>query len=102
MSGRTVHWVNPTVYEDGSPLNGQQEIAGYGVSIDGQVVVSVPSGYATSIDLSVLAVWATLKRGSHTVAISVVAKDGGESVYSGTSTFPVVVRPSPVTSVTVV
>lgn len=98
---RTVSWVNPTTYADGSPLNGQQEIAGYGIKVDGQGEVSVPSGYATSFDLTTLAVWTTLKRGSHTVAVSVVAKDGGESDFSGATTFPIIVKPSPVTSVSV-
>lgn len=99
--GRTVSWANPTTYVDGSPLNGQQEIAGYGIKIDGQAEVSVPIGYSTSFDLTTLSSYAALKRGAHTVAVSVVAKDGGESVFSGTATFPIVVSPSPVTSVAV-
>lgn len=99
---KIVSWVNPTTYTDGSALNGQQDIAGYGIKIDGQSEVSVPTGYATSFDIQTLASYAALKRGAHTVAVSVVAKDGAESDFSGSATFQIVVKPSTVTSVSVV
>lgn len=93
-------WTNPTAYTDGSPY-AQSDNAGYTIQIDGTGAVSIPLAFGTSFDLTTLAVFPTLKRGSHTVALAVVSKEGMQSAFSTAASFPVTVPPNSPTNLAV-
>lgn len=100
--GTKVTWTNPTTYTDGSAYS-QSDNAGYTVQIDGTGQISIPVAWATSVDLSTLAVYPTLTVGNHTVTVAVVSKDGVQSDFATPATFQVVPRkPSVVTNLKVV
>ncbi len=96
-----LHWTNPTTYTDGSPFDATTKTAGYTIQLDGTGAVSIPLAFGTSFDLATLAAYQALKRGSHTVALSIVDKDGGVSDYSTAATFQVNVAPSAPSAVSV-
>lgn len=97
---RTVSWANPTTYTDGSAY-GQADNAGYTLQLDGVGAISVPLAWGTSFDISTLAAFAALKRGSHKVAVAAVSKEGAQSDFSAPASFPVVFPPMAPTSVAV-
>lgn len=97
----TLTWTNPTTYTDGTALP-QSDFAGIQISIDGLPAVSVPVGYATSYDLTQLAVWPILKTGNHTAALAITTKEGVTGAASAAVTFPVFGVPSPATALSVV
>jgi hypothetical protein len=73
---------------DGTPFTGQTDTTGYQIAIDATPAVSIPIGYATTFDMSTLAVWPTLKTGQHSVQLAVVTKEGVTGLF-GTATFPI-------------
>lgn len=85
----TLSWVNPTTNTDGSAFADTTDTAGYEIAIDGAAAVSIPIGFATSFDMSTLAVWPTLKTGNHTATLAVATKEGVTGLPSNPVTFPV-------------
>ncbi len=99
----TISWVNPTTFTDGSAY-AQTDNAGYTLQIDGVGAVSIPLAFGTSFDLSTLAAYQALKKGTHTVALAAVAAaaSGGQtSAFSNVSTFQISVPPSAPTSLAI-
>lgn len=92
MSNSTLTWQNPASYTDGSAY-AQADNAGYTIKIDSEPAVSIPLPWGTSFDLSTLAAYQALKRGSHTVALAAVSKEGLASDFSTPVTFPIAVAP---------
>lgn len=97
----TISWVNPTTNTDGTPFAATTDTAGYEIAIDGAAAVSMPIGYATTFDLSTLAVWPTLKSGNHTVSIAITTKEGETSAPSNVVTFPVLGTPQAPTNLAI-
>lgn len=89
----TLNIGNPTVMTDGTPFAGPTDTAGYQIGIDGGAVVSIPNGYLTSFDMSTLAIWSTLKSGTHSVTLAVVTKEGATGVF-GSTTFSILGIPA--------
>jgi hypothetical protein len=89
---KTLTWTNPTQYTDGSAYP-QSDNVGYTIKFDGVGAVAIPLAYGTTFDLSSLAAYQALKRGSHTVALAAVSKAGIESAFSTPATFQIEVAP---------
>lgn len=92
MSKSTLTWQNPATYTDGSAYV-QADNAGYTLKIDGDPSVSIPLAWGTSFDLATLAAYQALKRGTHSVSLAAVSKEGLASDFSTPVTFPVAVAP---------
>lgn len=88
---KVLSWTNPTQYTDGSPYDASTANAGYVIALDGLGAVAIPLAFGTSFDLSTLAAYQALKRGSHTVALAVVTKEGMQSDFSSATTFQIAV-----------
>jgi hypothetical protein len=94
-------WVNPTQNTDGTAF-ASTDFAGIQIEIDGQPAVSVPeASEITSFDLSTLAIWSTLKSGSHTATLAITNKEGNTSAFSAVATFPILAVPMAPTGLTV-
>lgn len=93
-------WVNPTTYTDGSAY-AQTDNAGYQIVLDNSPAVGIPLAWGTTFDMSTLAAYQALTRGSHTVAIEAVDVSGEVSAPSNTATFQINLPPSPPTNLTV-
>lgn len=93
-SPRVLSWTNPTTYTDGTPY-AQTDNAGYVIQLDSTPSVGIPVAWGTSFDLSTLAGYSVLKKGSHTVSLAVVSKDGVQSAFSSPATFPIIGTPTP-------
>lgn len=99
-AGHTLTWTNPTQMTDGTPFAASSDTSGYQIEIDGAAAVGIPIGYATTFDMSTLAVWPTLKTGTHTVGLAVVTKEGVTGNF-GTATFPILGVPMAPTALSV-
>lgn len=82
-----IKWANPTAREDGTPY-GQNDNAGYEITIDGTPAVAIPTAWATEFELNTLDIVQGLKHGNHTAALAVVDKGGLKSGNSNAVTFP--------------
>lgn len=91
-------WQNPTTYVDGSPY-GQADNAGYQINLDASPAVSIPLAWGTQFDLSTLAAYAALKKGSHSLTLQAISKGGVASAPSSAATFSVDLAPAPPTAV---
>lgn|GEM_PF-5261279 len=98
--GHTLNWTNPTLMTDGTPFAGSSDTSGYQIAIDATPAVSIPIGYATTFDMSTLAVWPTLKSGAHTVQLAVVTKEAVTGLF-GTATFSIFGTPMAPTALSV-
>lgn len=91
-------WANPTTYIDGS-VYGQADNAGYQINIDAAPAVSIPLAWGTQFDLTTLAAFTALKKGTHSLTLQAVSKGGIASAPSSAATFSVDIAPSAPTAV---
>lgn len=101
VNPKSVSWTNPTTYTDGSTY-AQTDNAGYTLQLDSTPSISIPLAWGTSFDLTTLSAYTSLKKGSHTVSVAAVSKDGIPSAFGTPATFQVAVAPNSPTNVVVV
>lgn len=93
INPKKLNWTNPTAYTDGSVYAAATDNAGYTLQLDGVGAVSIPLAFGTSYDLTSLDPYKTLKRGTHTLALAAVSKEGIQSDFSPPLSFQIAVAP---------
>ncbi len=98
---KTLSWTNPAQMTDGTAYDAAANQAGISIVLDGAPAISVPTGGASTADLTSIAAFQSLKAGNHTVAIDVVTKTGVHSALTAALTFLVDGVPDAPTGLTI-
>lgn len=85
MATKTLKWVGPTTYTDGSPF-GNGDLAGWEIVVDGQPAVNVPAAWHPDNNYEYEL---ELGYGTHTVTVATVASNGSVSEPSAPLTFTI-------------
>jgi len=82
-----LEWTNPTLNTDNTAFDAANAMVGVTVYIDSLPAVSVPIGYANTLNLEMVSTFTSLPTGNHTLGLAVVAQGGTVGIESSTITF---------------
>lgn len=98
---RTISWVGPTQYVDGTPY-GQADHGGYELEINGSLAVAVPVAWQADNTYELpIAGLPGIRQGENSVRMRTVAANGQVSEYTPSVTFQFLSVPQAPTALTV-